>query len=131
MDSFLKYTAGVFLALFLLQTLGSKSKDFGILLIMAVCCMCASSALGFLLPVIEFMKTLADAGSLDDSLIRILLKASGIGIVTEIASMICADSGYAGLGKTLQFLGNGVILWLSLPLLTMMLELIQTILGEL
>jgi len=131
MDIFIKYTAGVLVTLILVQALGSRGKDIGILLMMAVCCMCAAAAFRFFQPVIEFLETLVDVGSLDDSLVLILLKAAGIGLVTEVAALICADSGSASLGKTLQFLGNGVILWLSLPLFTMMLELIRTILGDL
>jgi len=131
MDIFIKYTAGVLVTLILVQALGSRGKDIGILLMMAVCCMCAAAAFRLFQPVIEFLETLVDVGSLDDSLVLILLKAAGIGLVTEVAALICADSGSASLGKTLQFLGNGVILWLSLPLFTMMLELIRTILGDL
>jgi hypothetical protein len=45
--------------------------------------------------------------------------------------MVCADAGNASLGKVLQILASAVILWLSLPVFTALIELIQKILGEL
>ena len=62
-------------------------------------------------------------------LIAILLKAVGIGILSEITCMICTDSGNAALGKVIQFLTSAVILWLCIPLFTQLIELIEGVLG--
>ena len=131
MDVFLKCCAGVILAVVLTLTLGNRSKDIGIVLIMGVCCLVFMAVMRYLRPVVDFLETLVAVGGLDTTLFSILLKVVGIGLVSEIAAMICADSGNASLGKTLQILGNAVILWLALPLFSIVLELIQTILGEL
>lgn len=64
-------------------------------------------------------------------MLGILLKAVGIGLVSEIAGLVCTDAGNGSLGKTLQMLGSAVILYLSLPIFTAMLELIREILREL
>ena len=64
-------------------------------------------------------------------MLGILLKAVGIGLVSEIAGLVCTDAGNGSLGKTLQLLGSAVILYLSLPIFTAMLELIREILREL
>jgi stage III sporulation protein AD len=131
MDVFLKCCAGVMLAVVLTLTLGNRSKDIGIVLIMGVCCLVSLAVMRYLRPVVDFLETLVAVGGLDTTLFSIMLKVVGIGLVSEIAAMICADSGNASLGKTLQILGNAVILWLALPLFSIVLELIQTILGEL
>ena len=68
-------------------------------------------------------------GQLESDTLTILLKAVGIGLVTEVTCLICTDAGNAALGKTLQFLSCAVILWLSIPLLNELLELIDNILG--
>lgn len=44
--------------------------------------------------------------------------------------MVCTDAGNASLGKAVQLLGTAVILWLSLPLFKALVELLQSILGE-
>ena len=55
----------------------------------------------------------------------------GIYIISEIAALICTDAGNAALGKTLQFLSTALILYMSLPMFSQLLSLIESILGEL
>ena len=48
-----------------------------------------------------------------------------------IAGLICRDSGNGSMGKMVQLLGNAGILYLSIPVVRMFLDLLQEILGEL
>ena len=127
MSLFWKAAAAVLLAVVLGLSLG-KQKDIGVLLTMAVCCMVAIS---YLEPVLDFLRELETLGDLQGDMLGILLKAVGIGLVSEIAGLVCTDAGNGSLGKTLQMLGSAVILYLSLPIFTAMLELIREILREL
>ena len=131
MDLFLKATAAVLIAVILVLTMRRQEQDIGILLSLFVCCMVATVALRYLSPVFTFLTQLETLGKLDGDMLEILLKAVGIGMVSEIAGMVCTDSGNASLGKVLQIMGTAVILWLSIPLFTGLLDLIQEILGEL
>ena len=130
MTAFWQGAAVVLLTVILGLALGKHGKEAGLLLTLAVCCMVCVLALSYLQPVIAFIHQLQSVGQLNDEMLEILLKAVGIGLIGEIASLICADSGNAALGKTLQLLSAAVILWLSIPLLNQLLELIQQILGE-
>lgn len=130
MASYWQGAAAVLLAVILMLALGKQGKEIGLLLTLAVCCMVGALAVSYLQPVVEFIQRLQSIGQLDSGMLEILLKVVGIGIVGEIASLICGDSGNAALGKALQMLSAAVILWLSLPLLTQLLELVQQILGE-
>ena len=58
-------------------------------------------------------------------------EAVGIGLICEITAVVCHDSGNDSLGKMLQIIGSAVILWLSLPVFRALIDLIQSILGEL
>lgn len=131
MSLFLKACGAVLIALILILTHGNQSRDLSTVLGIAVCCMVALTALEYLRPVIDFLNQLEQLGGLDSGTIRILLKAAGIGLVSEIAGLVCTDAGNSSLGKTVQLLGSAVILWLSLPLFTMLMELLQRILGAL
>lgn len=129
MDILIKATAGVLIAVVLTLTLAKQGKDISLLLTIAVCCMVASAAITYLQPVVDFLKRLQSIGQLDSETLAILMKAVGIGLLAEITGLICADAGNASLGKVLQMLATAAILWMSIPLLNELIELIDNILG--
>ena len=130
MDLFFKATAAVLLSVILFLILNPHCKELGILITLVVCCMVAITAGQFIQPVVGFLDTLQQVGDLDNAYLSVLLKVVGIGFLSEVAALVCTDAGNATLGKTLQMLAACVILWLSIPLLDSLLELIQDILGE-
>lgn len=131
MTLFLQVCGAVLLALILVLTLKSNSKESGTILAIAVCCMTALAALHYLQPVISFLHMLKELSGLDGDMVAILLKTTGIGIVAEIANLVCKDAGNESMGKSLQLLGSAVILYLSIPLFTALIDLLQKVLGEL
>ena len=87
MSLFWKAAAAVLLAVVLGLSLG-KQKDIGVLLTMAVCCMVAMIAISYLEPVLDFLRELETLGDLQGDMLGILLKAVGIGLVSEIAGLV-------------------------------------------
>lgn len=130
MELFWKAAAAVLIAVVLGLALGKQEKDISVLLTMAVCCMCGMIMISYLEPLLDFLRELEALGDLQGDILGILLKAVGIGLVAEIAGMVCTDAGNGSLGKTLQMLGSAVILYLSIPIFNAFLKLIQEILGE-
>lgn len=130
MEVFLKACGAVLLTVILVLSFNTQSRDLSLLLLIGVCCMTALVALNYLEPVIDFVRQLEQLGNIDSSLVRILLKAVGIGLISEIAALICSDAGSNSLGKGIQFLGSAVILWLSLPMFTMLMDLLRQIVGD-
>lgn len=130
MTLFFQSCGVVILAVILILMLHG-SREMGTILSIAASAMAALIALNYLSPVMEFLETLETLGNLDGNLIEILLKAAGIGILTEIAALVCSDAGNASLGKAVQLLGTAAILWLSLPLFSALTQLLESILGEL
>ena len=131
MELYLKGCSAVMIGLLLALIVGTGRKDFSTLLSLAVCAMVSICALSYLKPVILFLNQLRTLGNLDSEIVRILLKVVGIGALTEVSAMICADAGNSSLGKVLQYLGSTVILWLSIPLFQMMTDLLQRIMTNL
>ncbi|MBQ9929975.1 MAG: hypothetical protein IJO72_04275 [Oscillospiraceae bacterium] len=130
MDTVLKVIFGALIALILGLMLRQQGKDMALLLSVAVCCMVVAVMTSYLSPVVDFIHQLQDSAGTDPEFIAILLKSVGIGLVAEIAGLICSDAGNAAMGKTVQILATAVILWLSLPLMRSLLELIQRIMEE-
>ena len=129
MGTFFQAAAAVLIASVLGVTLSRQNKELSSLLTIGVCCMVMFAAVSFLKPVLDLLHQLESVGNLNSDLVRILLKVVGIGLVTEIAGMICTDAGNASMGKALQMLSSAVILWISIPAFEALLDLIQQILG--
>ena len=110
--------------------LQKQEKDFSLLVTMAGCCFAMFLLLSFLKPVLSFARQLQTLGDLNGDMLDILLKAVGVGLISELAGHVCSDAGNASLSKMLQVLGSAVILWLSIPVFQMLLDLISRILGE-
>ncbi len=130
MDRFLQVVAGVMLAVILGITLSKQGKDWTVLLTLAVCAMVMAVTAEFLQPVLDFVEELRLLGNVDAEILKTLLKAVGIGVLAELAGLICQDSGNAALGKGVQILAAVTVLWLSLPLMQALIELVQTVMGD-
>lgn len=129
MTDYLQAVAGVLVAAILSLTLSKTGKETAMLLTMAACCMVAVIALRYLEPVWEFLDQLRQQTQLDSSMVSILLKVVGIGLIAEIAALVCTDAGNTSLGKSLQILASALILWLAIPLLNSLMTLVTDILG--
>lgn len=130
MSGYLQAAAGVLLTVIMVLALGKEGKQTAVLLVLAVCAMVGIFAMGYLEPVFSFVKRLGNLGEVNTQMLGILFKVVGIGLIGEISSLICIDSGNASLGKVLQILSAAVILRLALPLLEQLLDLLERVLGK-
>lgn len=119
------------MAAVLIITVEKQEKDIGLVLTMTVSVMAALAGLTLLKPVLAFLYQLEELGDLQAGVLNILLKATGIGLVSELAAGICRDGGNTALAQAVKTLGVMTILSLSLPILETLIALIQTVLGEL
>ena len=131
MSGFLQAAALILLAVVIGVFLSKQSTDAVMAVSIAVSVIVLCTAVRYLNPVIDFLEELRTAANVDQSLMEVLLKAVGIGMITEIVGLICADTGNSALGKALQILSAGVMLWLSIPLMRSLLELVEQIMGGL
>ena len=127
----MRAVAAALITAVLCLVMARQGKDLSVPLTVLACGMILTVALGYLQTVLDFLETLEETVGMDGGYFRILLKVTGIGILGELASMICADAGNAALGKALQILGTILILCLSIPLFQCLLELIRGILEGL
>lgn len=131
MGLFWQAAAGLMVAVVLWVILYGHSKEYAVALSICVCCLILIIAGRFIEPIVDLLNELQALGNLQPQWLNVMLKAAGIGLVVEIGSLICADAGNAALGKTMQILGAMTILWLAIPLMTGLVELIRQIVGDL
>ena len=130
MGEYLRFAAAALIGLILVLVVGRQSRDLGMLLSLAVCVLLALGAMEFLEPVMELLNELKRLGELDGGAVGILLRCAGIGMVSELAGLLCADAGEGAMGRALQICANAAILWLSLPLLRQVLTMIGEVLAK-
>ncbi|MBE6917368.1 MAG: hypothetical protein E7470_05670 [Ruminococcaceae bacterium] len=130
MGRFLQVAAGIFVAVILGIIVSKQSKDISLLLSIGACCMALAVLSWYLDPILDLIARLERIGFMQQEWISVILKAIGIGLLVEIGSLICVDAGNAALGKTLQIIGTVVILWLAVPLMAQLLDLLERVLGE-
>lgn len=129
MERFLQAAAGIMAAVIMWIILSKQGKEYALLLSLGACCLVLLAMFRFLEPVLDLLKQLQTLGNLQPEWLSVMLKAVGIGLVVEMGALICSDAGNAALGKTLQILGAVAVLWLSIPLMNSLMELLQQILG--
>ena len=129
MDIFVKGCMAVLVTVVLGFTVTKGWKEAGLLLTLCVICMVVAAAFQYLEPVFSMIRSIQKETGLDGDLLNALLKIVGIGLTAEIGELICNDAGNASLGKVVGLLGTSAILWLCVPLVTQLLDLVRKILG--
>ncbi len=129
MELYWKGLCAALIAAMMSAALQKQGKDMVPLVALAGSLVVILGALSLLKPVIALLRELQEVGDLHSDTMAVLLKAAGIALVTELGTGVCSDSGSAGLGKVLQLLGTAAILWLSIPIVRGLLELMADLLG--
>lgn len=82
----------------------------------------------YLQDIVGVFQTIIEKTNLSPSLFSTILKIIGVGYLTEFTSNICTDSGNSGLASKVGLAGKIIILFLSLPIITNLIEVIIGIL---
>lgn len=82
----------------------------------------------YLQDIVGVFQTIIEKTNLSPSLFSTILKIIGVGYLTEFTSNICVDSGNSGLASKVGLAGKVIILFLSLPIITNLIEVIIGIL---
>ena len=78
--------------------------------------------------VVSILTSLANKTGTGSDFLKILLKITGIAILTEFAVSICKDSGEAAIASKIDLGGKIIIISISIPIITALLELIIQVL---
>lgn len=87
-----------------------------------------SMCLDMVVSIIQLMTNFVEKTGINQELFASVLKIVGVGYLTEFSSSICTDSGNTSLGDKIVFAGKIFILFLSLPIITSLLNIIVEIL---
>lgn len=78
--------------------------------------------------IVDLLESLTNKTGTGSTFLKILLKITGIAILTEFAVSICKDSGESAIASKVELGGKIIIISISIPIITALLELIINIL---
>ena len=78
--------------------------------------------------IINLLTNLANRTSINNEFIFLLIKITGIAILTEFASSVCKDSGEPAIASKVDMGGKIIIIAMSIPIIASLLETILKVL---
>ena len=79
---------------------------------------------GYLVDIIATFSSLAHRVGLSGEIMSAVLKIIGIGYITEFASALCEDMGVKNISDKISLGGKVIVMFLSLPIFTALINLI-------
>lgn len=77
--------------------------------------------------IINILTTLSKKAGINATYLSILLKITGIAILTEFGISICKDAGETAIANKIEFGGKIIIISISIPIISALLEVIMQI----
>lgn len=59
----------------------------------------------------------------------VLLKVMGMAYLTDFSAQVCRDAGESGIASKVEMAGKVLIFYISLPVFTSLIQMLQTLLG--
>ena len=78
--------------------------------------------------IVNLLSNITSKTSSGSAFLKILLKITGIAILTEFAVSVCKDSGETAIANKIDLGGKIIVISISIPIITALLELIISIL---
>ena len=116
------------LALIIIVILKQYKPEFAIYVSMIAGVLILVLAIQKLTGIINLLQSLANKTYINKSFLSILLKITGIAFITEFAVSICSDAGEKAIASKIEIGSKVIIIAMSIPIITGLLELVIEIL---
>lgn len=116
---------GVLMAL----QLKSLKSEYAVYLCLGISLLIFAGVADRLQVIIDGLMEIQNCLPLEVEYIQTLLKIIGITYIAEFASDLCKDAGYQTVAGQIQIFGKLSVLTISIPILSALLQTIQTFLG--
>ena len=124
-----KLIAAALLCCVLCLLLQKQAPELTLVLCVLGCVLCLLTTLPLFSQILECVKRLEALTGLSGAVFSPLLKTAAVGILSQLAGALCRDGGRQSLAGTVELCGGILCLYLSLPLLELVLSLLQNMIG--
>lgn len=101
--------------------------EYGIFLSLGAMLLLIGAAVSQLDAILDLIRQLMESTGLDTVYFKILLKIMGLAWISQLASDICKEAGCGSISRQIDIYGKLLILSVSLPVVTALIETIETL----
>ena len=116
------------IALVISMVLKQYKPDMSIYISLIAGCIIMFMVIDKLGNIVQLLKTVASKIEINNGFLDILLKITGIAILSEIAISLCKDAGESSLANKIEIGTKVIIISFSIPIISSLLELVIKIL---
>ena len=128
MDIVVKIIGVGLIALVISMVLKQYKPDMSIYISLIAGCIIMFMVIDKLGNIVQLLKTVASKIEINKGFLDILLKITGIAILSEIAISLCKDAGESSLANKIEIGTKVIIISFSIPIISSLLELVIKIL---
>lgn len=129
MDHVVQFCAIAVISAVCICIIRPQSGALSAVLSAVACILILILAFQFFRPIIELLKKLETLSGLSAAATAPMMKVTGIGILCQISGSVCEDAGEKTLSQAVQMAGSVLSVYVSLPLLSAVLDLLGKIMG--
>ena len=128
MDSIIKIIGIGFIAVITIIIIKQYRPEFSIYISIIAGALILYISIDKLSNIISLLQEISSKAGINSTFLEILLKITGIAFLSEFAISICRDSGEAAIASKIELSSKVIIISMSIPIISSLLELMITIL---
>ncbi len=117
-----------FIAVIIIIILKQYKPEFAVYVSIATGVIILLMLVGQISGILDLLRDISSKTSINSGFLKILIKITGIAILTEFAVSICKDSGESAIASKVDIGGKVIIVALSMPIVQSLLETVIRIL---
>jgi stage III sporulation protein AD len=130
MEEVIKIIGIALIALIIIIIIKQYRPEFAIYISLVAGVIILALVIGNLTNVINLLKDISTRSGINNKFLGILLKMTGIAILTEFAISICKDAGENAIASKVEIGSKVIIISLSVPIISNLLEVILKLMPK-
>ena len=114
-------------AIVMIIILKEQRPEMSLILTIFTCVCLMLFAMSKMSFIIDMLNSLVDASGMNTDFLQIILKITAIAYIVEFGKNICVDSGQTAIASRLEMAGKVIILTLSIPLISSLVNLVSNL----
>lgn len=107
----------------------SVNKEISIYIILATVIILFLTIIDTLTEVFTFLENIYNNVTYGKTFFPVILKVLAVAYITDFTAQLCKDAGEGTIGSKVELAGKVIIFYLAIPILSAILELIQSLLS--